>query len=286
MPFYYSRSLYDLHITGGFDGDIAELTNLLRGAILNRFRNQVCDDLTRQCSHCTLKQVCLYAGLFENIEQNPRHLMPYILTLHAKDEAQNYELEVILLASFLPTVPYFTHMLEKMAKDGFSHEHLKLQIRSFNTENRIFQWPDEMELDELEEISIQLTTPLCLFRDKKPLLHFEIGAFLAALSRRAKDLNDQYQQGKSEYIDTTLPWMDIPSLSTTIAVKDDLALVEWDRNSQKHHNEIHRKGLVGRVSFSGLGLASLIPWLILMEDFHVGKGSSFGLGQYRIIWGN
>lgn len=284
MPFYYSRTVFDLRITGANQGTEAELNNLLRGAILLRFRHQVCDDIQRECLQCTLKSVCLYSGLFENLQNNPRKIMPYILTLKSLEKPYDYQLEVILLAFFAPAHPYFLHILEGMQKNGFSKEKLELQILDSFSETRIFQWPDIHEVPVPESLELEFTTPLCLYKNKKALDHFDLGAFLGTLSRRAMDLHCQYQQGNSSEAQDGLPWMNIPELLKNLNVEQHLTLLTWERISQKNLHEIQRKGLVGTLRFSGPGVPELWPWLILMEDFHLGKGSSFGLGQYRGLW--
>lgn len=56
----------------------------------------------------------------------------------------------------------------------------------------------------------------------------------------------------------------------------------WSRVSGRQKQRIEMGGLVGRVSYAG-NLAPYLPLLALGQFVHVGKGTVFGNGQYRII---
>ena len=42
-------------------------------------------------------------------------------------------------------------------------------------------------------------------------------------------------------------------------------------------------GFVGSITFEG-DLKGFLPFLLLGEYIHMGKGTSFGLGKYEIMW--
>ena len=56
---------------------------------------------------------------------------------------------------------------------------------------------------------------------------------------------------------------------------------DWERYSARQDARMALGGFVGRVTFTGL-LAPWLPVLRLGEILHVGKGTAFGLGRYRI----
>ncbi len=57
---------------------------------------------------------------------------------------------------------------------------------------------------------------------------------------------------------------------------------DWARSSGRQQQRVEMGGLVGRVSYAG-DLAEFLPLLALGELVHVGKGTVFGNGQYRLI---
>jgi CRISPR/Cas system endoribonuclease Cas6 (RAMP superfamily) len=63
--------------------------------------------------------------------------------------------------------------------------------------------------------------------------------------------------------------------------KSDLRWHDWERYSARQNTRMTLGGFVGRITFAG----PLGPWWPLFEVgevLHVGKGTAFGLGKYRI----
>jgi hypothetical protein len=57
---------------------------------------------------------------------------------------------------------------------------------------------------------------------------------------------------------------------------------DWSRFSGRQQQRVEMGGLVGRVTYEG-DLGDYLPLLALGELVHVGKGTVFGNGQYRIV---
>ncbi len=64
-------------------------------------------------------------------------------------------------------------------------------------------------------------------------------------------------------------------------IERQLKWVDWERYSARQETRLKMGGFVGRATFEG-ELGEFLPYLRLGELIHVGKGTSFGLGQYRI----
>ncbi|MDI6756372.1 MAG: CRISPR system precrRNA processing endoribonuclease RAMP protein Cas6, partial [Thermodesulfobacteriota bacterium] len=64
--------------------------------------------------------------------------------------------------------------------------------------------------------------------------------------------------------------------------KSHLRWYDWERYSTRQEGKMKLGGFLGTISFTG-DLSAFLPYVILGELVHVGKGSSFGLGKYEIL---
>jgi len=63
--------------------------------------------------------------------------------------------------------------------------------------------------------------------------------------------------------------------------KDNLSWFDWERYSNRQDTKMMLGGFIGSITFKG-NFKEFIPFLLLGEYIHVGKGTSFGLGKYEI----
>jgi CRISPR-associated endoribonuclease Cas6 len=64
--------------------------------------------------------------------------------------------------------------------------------------------------------------------------------------------------------------------------KEDLSWFDWERYSNRQETKMMMGGFVGSITFEG-DFEPFLPFLLLGECIHVGKGTSFGLGKYEIV---
>lgn len=64
-------------------------------------------------------------------------------------------------------------------------------------------------------------------------------------------------------------------------VEDDTRWADWERYSNRQEAKMNLGGFVGRVVFNG-ALSEFLRLLLLGAFVHVGKNTTFGLGQYRM----
>lgn len=58
---------------------------------------------------------------------------------------------------------------------------------------------------------------------------------------------------------------------------------DWERYSNRQQTKMKLGGFVGEVEYAGDGLPEFLPLVAAGEILHVGAGTSFGLGRYRIL---
>ncbi|HSB05728.1 MAG TPA: CRISPR system precrRNA processing endoribonuclease RAMP protein Cas6 [Thermodesulfobacteriota bacterium] len=62
--------------------------------------------------------------------------------------------------------------------------------------------------------------------------------------------------------------------------KEDLRWSDWERYSNRQETKMRMDGFIGSIRFEG-SFEPFIPFLLLGEYVHVGKGTSFGLGNMK-----
>ena len=64
--------------------------------------------------------------------------------------------------------------------------------------------------------------------------------------------------------------------------KSNLRWFDWERYSNRQETKMMMGGFKGPITFEG-EFELFLPFLLLGEYIHVGKGTSFGLGKYQIM---
>jgi hypothetical protein len=129
-------------------------------------------------------------------------------------------------------------------------------------------------------LTLVLETPLRLKAEGRHVVpeQFRFGSLFSPLLRRISLLT-------AFHTDTPLQ-TDFAALTRTaqeIAVQSSqLRWHDWTRYSARQDTLLQMGGLLGEIRLSGTGLEPFWPYLWLGQWTHVGKGTSMGLGRYRI----
>lgn len=119
-----------------------------------------------------------------------------------------------------------------------------------------------------QDFILNLRTPLRLLRDGRPLRQLAAPALMGALFRRISALAYYYGE-------ITLPH-DFKSLALLsqelLLTAGSCQWTDWGSGVQ---------GLLGRFTLGG-DLDDFLPFLLLGELLHVGKGASYGMGEYSL----
>jgi hypothetical protein len=126
-------------------------------------------------------------------------------------------------------------------------------------------------------LHLQFLTPTRLKFDGKlsPKLEFHI--LIRNLLRRISLLS-YFHCGEELVLD----FKGLIESSKNIKVKkENLSWFDWERYSNRQETKMKMGGFIGSITFEG-DLESFLPFLTLGEYIHVGKGTSFGLGKYKV----
>lgn len=130
---------------------------------------------------------------------------------------------------------------------------------------------------------ITFLTPVRIQHQGKITSQLSYSILLKSLIRRVQMLDLFYGAGDYEPVAKHL--LDILEKSTLLPkTRTALHPVQVNRYSHRQNKHIHQPGMLGWIAFKKVP-AMFIPLLKLGEIIQVGKGTSFGLGRYRLDFG-
>ncbi len=142
------------------------------------------------------------------------------------------------------------------------------------------KWGNEtLKVDNhTNHLTILLLTPLRLRFDGRITDKLEFHVLIRNLLRRISSLS-YFHCGKK--FDVNFKEL-IENARGIKIIKSDTHWYDWKRYSTRQEEWMSLGGVTGTVSYEG-DLSEFIPLLRLGEYVHVGKGTSFGLGKYKIL---
>ena len=285
----------------------------LRGGFGHAFRKVVCVDKSRQdCGECLLVQQCAYSRIFETPlgEDAPPFLRrvnraPHPFVIEPPPDGrteyrpgEQLEFGLTLFGQGIDYFPYFLYAFDQLGQTGLGRGKGRCRLRQVSALTKSGQW--EVVYDgaqktlhtaewtrELADIvsepqasswvSLQFLTPTRLKQDGHLVNDLSFRTLVFHLLKRASELTHFY--GNRATVDWQFrPWLTEAEAVQTVS--SDLHWQDWERWSTRQHSRMKLGGLVGQVTFAGL-LTPFMPLLRLGEVMHVGKATSFGLGQFR-----
>jgi len=285
----------------------------LRGAFGTALKQIVCALKRQECHHCVLGSRCVYTMFFENkrashnkSEKGPSLPHPFMIeppleskTCFGPEEELSFHL--ILFGPALKYLPYCIYAFHQMGqigvgkringkRAGFVLKEVSFYQSSsvasiYSQEDQILKGGDffqNLTLDDkpcsdLNYLTIYLKTPLRVkygnqLRDELPF-HILIRAAL----RRISTLFTHYGDGEPD-----LDYKGLVERAKAVKVIDsDLRWLDWHRYSNRQETKMSLGGIVGWVRYEG-NLGEFWPFLHLGEKLHLGKQTTFGLGQIQM----
>ena len=289
----------------------AYLGSTVRGLFAASFRHLVCVTQAPVCDGCMLLHRCPYPYIFETpplphlpdvlqkrFRQAPRPYLFEVPMTYAGEET--LDLGLVLVGRALDFLPYFLYVVQETGKRGLGRSQVPYRLLSvtdasqsdglvmFRAEEGIvhdnvraitltgLQQPGDSQVCQ---VTLEFLTPL---RIKKYGAYQERGeriAFATLLDLLLGRLEALalFHCGESWSPNTVLR----EAAHSVQIVARHLSLQPLERYSNRHHQKLPLHGLVGTISFTG-NLEAFLPLLRLGEYVHIGAGTAFGLGQYRL----
>jgi len=286
----------------------------LRGGFGHAFKKVVCINREKICESCLLKEKCVYSYVFETpppsnsskMRKYPYAPHPFVITppLEEKREYHQGEIlsfELILIGKSTDFLPYFIYTFDELGQIGIGKGRGKYKLEELRTStNRncgetIYSSTDKIlrqniksvGMDEILQhfsrpsssgsLTINFITPTRLKFDGKLSETLEFHVLIRNMLRRIS-LPPYFHCGE----ELDLDYRGLIEESSNIRVKkSNLHWFDWERYSNRQDTKMMMGGFTGPVTFEGK-VEPFLPFLLLGEYIHVGKGTSFGLGKYQI----
>jgi CRISPR/Cas system endoribonuclease Cas6 (RAMP superfamily) len=275
-----------------------------RGAFGLALKKTVCVVRDTACQDCMLKESCAYPYIFEtpppaNSEKMRLYTAaphPFVIHLQLKKpiDTTEYLLGLTLFGRSHRYLPYIIHAFEQAGRHGLGSkrqifELIRVdQIEPGQKTQPIYQdakllrpaLPETLDIPGCpDEIAIHLLTPLRIKQEGKNCNEnrLSFSAFFGSLLRRHSMLT---------YFHTDTPLE--TDFSGLMEQTDEISITEhhlnwhdWTRYSSRQQTKMNMGGLLGTFTIKG-DLQPFWPYLWLGQWTHTGKGTSMGLGAYRI----
>jgi hypothetical protein len=278
-----------------------------RGIFGRALKRLVCVTREPVCANCLLYRSCVYPYIFETppdpqvgklrkctAAPHPFVLVPNTEAKGTLPAGTNFTLDITLFGHGNRYLPYVIHALNQAGRQGIGKGDGRLMLqrveqidenggRTIYTEgDRLTPLPPAVPTVPAcpRQLTLTLETPLRLKVDGHLLIpeSFSFGALFSYLLRRISLLT-------AFHTDTPLE-TDFAGLSRAakiIGVKEaDLHWHDWTRYSTRQDTLMQMGGLLGSITLAGDELEPFWPYLWLGQWTHAGKGTSMGLGRYRI----
>lgn len=216
-------------------------------------------------------------------------------------KGDNLAFDLILIGRAIDYLPYFIYTFEELGRIGIGKGKGRYELREVSCEGKgIYNSADrqlktihsnnsplsplKLRGDEMgvtpnsKLITLNFVTPTRIIVNGDLVVDLEFHHLIRSLLRRISTLS-YFHDGKRLELD----FKGMIQRAQDVIVKErDTRWYDWERYSARQDVRMKMGGILGSVTFSG-ALAEFMPYLLLGEHLHVGKGTSFGLGKYEII---
>jgi len=278
----------------------------LRGGFGVAFRRAVCVLQRAGCEGCPLRHRCVYSYVFETPPPPSSRLMrkyphaphPFVIEppLEGRTEyapGEPLEFGLVLIGRAIDYLPHFLCAFQELGQLGLGRGRGRFELsgawahdgrgEALVFDGRKIATPvprlpsPRRPPDGPQEVTLRLLTPLRVRYQAHLADELPFHVLVRALLRRIS-LVSYFHCGRELRCDFRGL---IERAQAVRAVRSELRWRDWERYSSRQRSRMRMGGLVGRVAFRG-ELAPFWELLALGQELHVGKGTTFGLGWYRM----
>ncbi len=277
---------------------------VVRGGFGLAFRRVSCPFPKRECADCLLVKQCVWSYVFNTPRPDNATVMrkyetiprPFVIE-PPEDQRTRLELRdqlqfgLVLVGRAIEHIPYFIYAFEQMAEQGLGTGRGRFALTAvrqdgtlfFDSRAKCFVTPlrtMSLELapgaDNPARVTLYFTTPLRIIHEGRMVRRPEFHILMRALLRRLGLLAYFHDQP------VELDYKTLIGQAESVPMVDcALARVEWRRFSSRQDRVVEMEGMEGRATYEG-NVGLFLPFLKAGEILHVGKGTTFGMGKYKM----
>jgi len=284
----------------------------LRGAFGWSFKRLVCyQPQVKRCAGCLLRGQCPYPQVFEPppptgtiYAQQEQVVAPYVLRPPADAQRQfgvgeALTFEVVLMGRAITLLPYFALALQQLEQQGLGQGRARVKVLAIEAlppggaaPIRLFDgaepgvienhggWPAGQWISGAPapgQVTVQFQSPTRLQSEGRVHGEPDFHVLYRALLRRVSALCTCHtaQMWETDFVGLATAAREVRTLAAS------MKLERRQRHSDRQ-GEMEFWGAEGIMVYEG-DLTPFWPLLQLGQVIHVGKNSTFGLGQYRVM---
>lgn len=291
---------------------ITEDTNLpqfmgttIRGGFGNVFKKIVCPFKDKECKECLLATKCVYTYVFETPAPEGSKIMrkyehvphPFVIEPPSDnrikyEKGDNLAFNLLLIGKAIDYLPYFIYSFEMLGDKGLGKKRARLNLNSIMQKKNIVYDGSTGTLKEkiitekitfnpserkINSIKITFLTPTRIIHQGVVIKNPEFYKIVPNLLRRIS-LLAYFHCGEFLDIDFKGLLKMAEKIKTSI---EFFAFKNFGRYSGRQKKIIPMDGFIGIVIYEG-DLSLFYPYLRAGEILHIGKGTAFGMGKYRM----
>ena len=314
MSIYFAKFRFSLRLLT--DGRLpAYLGPTLRGGFGHVFRRNVCISQSEGCEDCLLRGTCAYSYCFEtptgqemNLDYDSSHyphpfvIEPPLESVDGRPVNGCLRFNLVLVGKAIDYLPYFVFVFDELGRAGIGRDRARYILETVEALasldgsqyqpvydcNRRFvsSCPPSITFADAvngvkdrcpRKVAIGFLTPTRIMYQGRLAETVDFQVLIKNILRRLSLLSEMHCGSER-----SLDYRQIIDQAATVNTVDSrLYWRDMERYSSRQKRSMKLGGFVGSTTFEG-DLGEFMPLLKLGEYLHVGKGTSFGLGQYHI----
>lgn len=245
------------------------ISSSIRGAIIAKLSDEYCMHNKICCKQCE-NLLCPVKVLFYTDKEDVSNNLIINSTVVNKEEI---DLNIILFGQAI----VYKNILLRLLKEGIeiNSNGSKIKFKSFDTNTDTFNLDMAYKEKDIKSLTIKIESPLRL---QESALDLSFESIARIVMTRIRSIE------RTMGIDHSFDYKELSEKSKEIVLLDkNTRIVNLYRYSTNHNRRMEIKCLDGYITYTGDNLKYFYNILKLCETFNIGKWTTMGLGQIRII---